>query len=419
MAKAAVFQFKEFSRKQKKAMTWWMDFSPFKDYDGIICDGSIRSGKTIAMIDGFLTWSLSTFSNEKFIIAGKTMGALKRNVLTPMFEILTAKGIDYHYVRTEDPRIIIGNNVYYLFGAVNERSQDVLQGLTAAGCYGDEVALFPQSFVEQMIARCSVEGSKFWFNCNPDSPYHFVKTQYIDHAEEKRLLHLHFTLEDNLTLSRSIKERYKRMYTGLWYDRFIKGLWKMAEGAIYDCWDEKVHVVNEIPAKFDEYLLGVDYGTGNPTVFLLFGIAEAKLFLIDEYYYDSRAVRRQKTDGEYSTDLKKFVEGRFPRFIIVDPSAASFKAQLRKDGLNGVINADNAVVDGIRAQATFITSNKFFVYGKKCPNFLKEISGYCWDPKAQKMGRDEPIKVDDHCMDASRYVCNSRAVKGLLHRRAA
>ncbi len=407
MRRAAVFRFKPFSVKQKKVLTWWLEGSPYADYDGIICDGSIRSGKTIAMIDGFLTWSLATFENERFILAGKSMGALKRNVLTPMFEILAAKGIDYTYIRSEDPRIEIGSNTYYLFGAVHDKSQDVLQGMTAAGCYADEVALFPQSFVEQMIARCSVEGSKIWMNCNPDSPYHYFKTEYLEKAVEKRLLHLHFTLDDNLALPDRIKERYKRMYTGLWYKRFILGLWVMAEGVIYDCWDEASMIVDQLPERFDRYYLGVDYGTGNPTVFLLFGQAGKQIYLVDEYYYDSRKTTRQKTDAEYSRDLQEFIKGRYPQRIVIDPSAASFKLQLRRDGVQGVVEADNSVLDGIRTTATLLSGGRLLVYGRRCPNFRKEITGYVWDPKKQKEGLDAPLKLDDHCMDAARYVSHT------------
>ena len=239
---ASVFEWKPFSRKQKKLLTWWMPQSPYRDYDIVISDGAIRSGKTVAGIDGFITWSLHKFKDQSFIIAGKSIGALKRNVLRPLFQMLNAKGIPYQYNRSEN-FIVIGNNTYYCFGANNEASQDVLQGLTAAGAYADEVALFPRSFVEQMIGRCSVEGSKIWMNCNPEGPYHFIKTDYIDKAEEKKILRLHFTLDDNLTLSDEIKERYRRMFSGVFYQRNILGLWVMAEGVVYDMFDREKHVV--------------------------------------------------------------------------------------------------------------------------------------------------------------------------------
>lgn len=415
------FKFQPFSLKQKKVLTWWMDPSPYKDYDMIICDGSIRAGKTVAMIDGFLTWSLATFQNESFILAGRSMGALKRNVLKPMFQILNAKGIPYRHHRSEH-YIEIGTNTYYCFGANNEASQDVLQGLTAAGAYADEAALFPESFIEQMIGRCSVEGSKIWMNCNPEGPFHYIKTEYIDKAKEKRVLHIHFTLDDNLSLSPKIKERYKRLFTGLWFKRMILGLWVLAEGVIYDMFDDNIHGTDKIPAKFEAYYLGVDYGTGNPTVFLLVGQVGKNLYVIDEYYWDSSKIGRQKTDAEYSRDLKEFIKGRYPRVICIDPSAASFILQLRKDGVAGLRKADNSVINGIRTVASFFGEQRLFIYKPKCPNLLKEITNYVWDPKAQQHGEDKPVKANDHALDACRYILHtlfSRTIGTLAQKKPA
>src|SRR5665811_124038 len=353
------FRFRPFSVKQKRLLTWWMPGSPYRDYDMVIADGSVRSGKTIAMIDGFLTWTLSTFENEDFILAGRSMGALKRNVLNPMFRILRAKGIEYHYVRSgADTRIEIGSNTFYCFGANTEASQDVLQGLTAAGGFGDEVALFPWSFIEQMIARCSVEGSKLWFNCNPEGPNHKVTTELIDQADEKRILHLHFVLDDNLTLSEKIKARYKRLFSGLWYKRYVLGLWVLAEGVIYDMFDATPggqHVVSDLP-KMRDWFLGIDYGTAAPFVALLLGVGEDnKLYIAREWRWDSKIKLRQLVDAQYSQKLSEWLKSLEPdlgpimlRRTIVDPSAASFITQLHHDGWKHVRKADNAVADGIR-----------------------------------------------------------------------
>ena len=405
MKQAATFEFRPFSVKQKKLLTWWMRPSPYREWDMVIAEGSIRSGKTIAMIDGFLSWSLATFDNQYFILAGKSMGALKRNVLKPMFQILAAKGIAYRYHRSEH-YIEIGSNTYYCFGANNEASQDVLQGLTAAGALLDEVALFPQSFVEQAIGRCSVEGAKLWLNCNPESPYHNIKAEYIDKAKEKRILHLHFELDDNLTLSRRVKERYKRLFTGLWYKRFILGLWVLAEGAIYDMWDEDVHLV-DCPAKHFEYGVAIDYATASVMTFGLYGITGDKVYLISEYYYDAKQKGRQKTDSEFADDFKRFLDGVVPRNIYLDPSAASFKAELRKKGYSQIRDADNDVVNGIRLVSSFLSSGRFFV-DRSCKATAKEFAGYVWDPKAQLKGEDRPLKQNDHAMDRNRYFIYSR-----------
>lgn len=403
MKKNKEFEFKPFSRKQKQLLFWWTEDSPHKDKDTVIADGSIRSGKTIAMIASFLMWSQYTFSGEDFILAGKTIGALKRNVIKPMLQILNTWQWEYKYNRSEN-YIIIGSNTYYMFGANNEASQDVLQGLTAAGALADEVTLFPENFVEQMIGRCSVEGSKIFMNCNPGSPFHYVKTEFIDKATEKQVYHLHFTLDDNLTLSERIKERYRKMFTGLFYKRYILGLWVLAEGVIYDMFDTDKHVIQEIP-ECDEYIVSIDYGTGNPTVFLLIGIKDGKYYVMDEYYYSGRDKGRQKTDSEYADDFKEFVKGRRISAIYADPSAASFITELRKRG-HYVIPADNAVLDGIRYVANLISQNRLFVH-EKCRNTITEFTVYSWDPKAAQRGEDKPLKEHDHTMDALRYgICS-------------
>lgn len=408
-SKVVPFKFKPFSKRQKQVLTWWTDNSPYKDYDMVIADGAIRSGKTIAEIISFITWSLHTFESEAFILAGKSMGALKRNVLKPMFQILAAKGIKYHYNRSEH-YIVIGANIYYCFGANNEASQDVLQGLTAAGAYADEIALFPQSFVEQMIGRCSVDGARIFANCNPMGPYHWFKLEYIDKAKEKRILYLHFTIEDNLTLSESVKERFRRMFTGVFFKRYILGLWAMAEGIIYDMFDEDVHVT-ECPKIHREYGVAVDYATATVMTFGLYGITGDKVYLLREYYHDAQKTGRQKTDGEFAKDFEEFVKGVLLRSIYIDPSAASFKAELRKKGFGQVRDANNDVINGIRLVGSFLSAGRFFI-DRSCKETIKEFFSYVWDEKAQERGEDKPVKKFDHCMDRNRYMIYTRFGKG-------
>lgn len=393
-------------------MTWWTKKSPYHDYDMVIADGSIRSGKTVAMINSFLDWSLSTFEDEQFIIAGKSMGALKRNVLNPMFKILAAKGIDYDYQRSSDePHIKIGTNIYYLFGANNERSQDTLQGLTAAGAYGDEAALFPESFVKQMIGRCSVEGSKVFMNCNPQGPYHWFKLDYIDKAKEKRIVHLHFTMVDNLSLSPKVRERYERMFSGVFYQRYILGLWVLAEGIIYDMFNKVKHTVESILRNYEKYHVSVDYGTNNPMTFGLWGLHKDVWYKVKEYHYDGRARSKQKTDSEYKEDLLKFIGNLKIESVIVDPSASSFIAEIRNvkygDGYKiKVKRARNDVLDGIRNVSTAIVDGKI-KYNDCCEETFREFSSYAWDEKAQERGEDKPKKVNDHHMDGDRYFVNT------------
>jgi len=409
------FKFKPFSRKQKKLLMWWTNASPYRDYDMVIAEGAIRSGKTIACIDSFITWSLDKHRHQNFIIAGKSMGALKRNVLEPMFQILTAKGIAYHYHRSENPHIIIGTNTYYLFGANNEASQDTLQGLTAAGAYLDEVALFPQSFVDQAIGRCSAEtdgnGAKVFFNCNPGGPYHWFKLEYIDKAKEKKILVLHFTMDDNLSLSEKVKERFRRMFSGVFFKRYILGLWVMAEGVIYDMFNKDTHVVPTIDRRYTQYYVSCDYGTQNPTTFGLWGRCDGVWYKVKEYHYDGRKKSRQKTDEEYCDDLIEFVGKLSLNGVIIDPSAASFIAAIKKRGGFRVIKADNDVVDGIRDVASALVEG-LIKYNDCCQETLREFSSYVWDEKAAARGEDKPVKENDHQMDGDRYF-----VRGVVKRK--
>lgn len=381
------------SEKQRTLATWWAGDSP---YDGVIAEGAIRSGKTWAMVTGFLLWSQRRFSNRSFIVAGRTVGALKRNVVAPMLAIVAELGWSAHYNRSE-LFIEVGTNTYYLFGAATEASQDVLQGLTAAGCYADEVALFPESFVDQMVARCSVEGSKLWFNCNPSYPTHFFKTEWVDRADEKKLLHLHFEMPDNPTLSPEIAERYGRMYTGVFHDRYIKGLWTLAEGLVYPDYQDALEP--RYTGDAARWAVSCDYGTQNAFAALLWAYDGATWHVVDEYRYSGRDTGHQKTDADYVADMERFAGG-IPRDspVIIDPSAASFIAAMRRAGFN-VRKGRNDVADGIREVGVCLQDGMVRV-SEECTETLKEFAGYSWD---DKRACDVPVKVDDHLMDALRY----------------
>ena len=406
--KVKAFIFKEFSIKQKKLLHFWRDGSPHKDADIVIADGAIRSGKTIAMICSFLKWSQETHKGESFIIAGKSMGALKRNVIKPMLQILRAWKWPYQYHRTEN-YITIGSNIYYFFGANNESSQDIVQGMTAAGALGDDAGLFPESFVDQMIGRCSVEGSKIFLNCNPRNPYYWFKQKLIDKAKEKNIYYLHFTMDDNLTLSDKVKERYRRMFSGVFYKRNILGMWVNAEGLIYDMFDKAKHAVKAVEREYLKYWVSCDYGTQNPMAFGLWGLGKDGVwYKVKEYHYDGRKKSVQKTDEEYLEDLEDFAGG-LTRQIIVDPSAASFIALLKKRGWK-VRKAVNDVMDGIRNVATAVITG-LIKYNDCCHETFREFNSYVWDERAVNRGKDEPLKEHDHHMDADRYFVNTVILK--------
>ncbi len=241
-----MFRFRPFSKKQRMVLNWWCRDSPVRDQDGIIADGAIRSGKTVSMSLSFVMWAMSSFHGQNLGMCGKTIGSFRRNVLFWLKLMLRARGYKVYDHRSDNLVIITKGdieNYFYIFGGKDERSQDLIQGITLAGVFFDEVALMPESFVNQATGRCSVDGSKYWFNCNPDGPYHWFKQNWIDKAEQKRILYLHFTMDDNLSLSERIKERYRSLYSGVFFERYIRGLWVMAEGMIYDMFDEARHVV--------------------------------------------------------------------------------------------------------------------------------------------------------------------------------
>ena len=430
--KGQTFHFSPFSRKQKQVLTWWCKDSPVHDKDGIIADGAIRSGKTVSMSLSFAMWAMSTFNGQNFAMCGKTIGSFRRNVLFWLKLMLKSRG--YSVIdRRADNLIIIRKgdteNYFYIFGGKDERSQDLIQGITLAGVFFDEVALMPESFVNQATGRCSVEGSKFWFNCNPDGPYHWFKVNWIDKstgylgkerveqirkkaAEEgkdpglKEILYLHFTMDDNLSLIEEIKARYRSMYIGVFFKRYILGLWAAAEGVIYDMFDPEKHVKNikeffQILVNGNRYV-SCDYGTQNATVFLLWnkGI-DGKWYCIREYYYSGRDKGKQKTDAEYADDLKKWLDGTRIKAMIVDPSAASFIAELRKRGYK-VIKANNDVLDGIRLVGMLLNL-EMLIFSSSCTETIKEFASYIWDEKAAEHGEDKPVKQHDHGCDAVRY----------------
>lgn len=392
--------YQKFSRRQNLTMKWWK-LKNFQDRDGIICDGSIRSGKTVSMAIGFILWSMRSFNNQNFAICGRTIEALRRNVIVHIptwlegkFDIIERRSENKLVVRVDDHI-----NTYYLFGGRDESSYTLIQGITLAGVLFDEVALMPRSFVEQAMARCSVSGSKFWFNCNPESPGHWFYKEWIRKAQERNMLYLHFTMDDNLSLDEKIKARYEGMYSGVFYDRYIRGFWTVAEGLIYTMFNKDYHVVPSIPRNYEEYLISCDYGTLNPTSAGLWGLCEGKWYRVREYYYDGRKERYQRTDEEHYTAIDELAGNLSIRKIIVDPSAASFIEVIRRHDRFMVEQASNRVLDGIRDVATRLNAGDIFICDC-CKDCIREFGLYRWDEKAAE---DRPLKTDDHAMDDTRY----------------
>lgn len=406
----AGFKFQPFSKKQRQVLNWWTKTSPVKDKDGIIADGAIRSGKTVSMALSFVMWAMESFDGQNFAMCGKTVGSFRRNVWFVLKLMLFCRGYKFVDHKTDNYIEITRNgklNYFYIFGGKDEASQDLIQGITLAGIFFDEVALMPESFVNQGTGRCSVDGSKYWFNCNPDGPLHWFKANWIDKSKEKNIIYLHFTMDDNLSLSEKIKQRYRSMYIGVFFKRYILGLWVMATGAIFDMWNEENEIKEEDLPQDLEYIarryISIDYGTTNPMVFLDIYDDGDTIWIPREYYYDSKEKQAQKTDKQYADDLVDFIkDGPTPTYIILDPSAASFKVELRARGIR-VKDADNEVMDGIRMTSTMIGQKKIKAVKDKCKRAIGDIISYIWDMKAAERGEEKPMKVADHGADALRY----------------
>lgn len=420
MMRKANFRFCTFSNKQLQMLRWWRPKSPYHDYDGIIADGAIRSGKTLSMSLSFVMWAMDSFDAQQFGLCGKSIGSLRRNVINGLVKILPILGYRVQDKRSENCLIIAWQgklNHFYMFGGKDESSQDIIQGITLAGILLDEVVLMPESFVNQATSRCSVEGAKFWFNCNPSSRMHFFKLNWINQYKRKKLLYLHFTMDDNLSLSETIKERYENMYTGVFYRRYIEGRWVAAEGAIYDMWSADENIYTETDETEERFktarrYVAIDYGTANPMVFLDAMDDGVSFWIRKEYYYDSRKdmTRVSKTNSEYADDFERFVDYDHGITVIIDPSALSFKAELRVRGYS-VKDARNDVLDGIRLTAAFIKKRRLKICRGKCPNFEREIESYVWSNKALEHGEEAPVKENDHAMDAMRYLIKTVASK--------
>jgi len=364
-----------------------------------ILEGSVRSGKSFIALLRFLEEIRSGPPGE-FIIVGKSERTVLHNIIDPL-QRLTGGIIRYNRGLGE---FTLFNRKIYVVGANDERAEGKIRGSTFAGALVDEISIIPESFFRMLLSRLSISGAKLFGTTNPDSPFHWLKESIIDNKEivDKKIFK--FTLEDNPSLTKEFKDAIRKEYTGLWYKRFIEGSWVLAEGAIYDFFDEKIHVVREAPTYAKYWILGVDYGTTNAFSGVLIGFNDdhhPTLWVEKEYYWDSKQMGYQKTDSEYVFDLKKIFDGYPIRSIYLDPAAASFEVELRRHKMP-VKQAKNDVIDGIRFVANLFT-NGDLVVKQNCLHLIKEIESYVWDSRSGKDGVDRPIKIRDHAVDAMRY----------------
>ena len=363
-----------------------------------IWEGSVRSGKTFASILRFIK-ALKGGPPGNAMIIGVSRDAIQRNILTELCILL---GFQVPTPKTTQMELF--GRTIYLVGANDERAQRRIQGSTLAIAYVDEVSLIPQGFFRMLLSRLSVTGAQLFGTTNPDSPFHWLKVDFLDN-ENIELLSWKFRLPDNPSLSEAYITALKSEYSGLWYKRYIEGEWVLAEGTVYDFFDEDDHTIAVMSKRAEYYIVGVDYGTTNPTVFAMIAYdpnSYPNIWMEKEYYFDSARENRQKTDTEYAEDLAHFIQGYNVQAVYVDPSAASFKLELHKQGLTMVDDADNDVLNGIRFQSQLLANGTYKI-SKACKNTIREYGTYIWDIKASERGEDKPVKSHDHAMDAQRY----------------
>lgn len=400
-------------------MLKWAHLTKFKNRKAIICDGSVRSGKTVSMILGFVHWAMRFFDGKNFGICGKTISSTERNIILPLLNMPDIT--DYYslqYIRGENKRIIIRSgshtNTFFIFGGKDESSYTLVQGITLSGVLFDEVALMPKSFVDQAVARTLSEPeARYWFNCNPESAEHWFYKEWICNTRQKKALHLHFTMQDNPILSPEQIADAERLYTGVFYNRYIKGLWCVAEGLIYPMFDKAVHVTHHPELQpGGDYYISCDYGTLNPTSAGLWYLQpDGHAIRLREYYYDGRKTKTPRTDEEHYKALEQLagdVAGKV-RAVIVDPSAASFIECIRRHGLFRVWQADNSVLNGIRDTSSLLQMQYLHICDN-CTDIIREFSLYRWDESATE---DRPIKENDHAMDDMRYFVRTAMTRAL------
>jgi len=385
----------ELSDKQKYSLT-------NSDARINIWTGAVRSGKSFSALLRFIEFCLSDIQGDMVLI-GKTSEALKRNVISEIQRLL-GKSARYSSGKGE---LLIYNRTVHVIGANDDRAEGKIRGSTFAGALVDEGTLIPEIFFKMLLSRLSVEGAKLFTTTNPDSPFHWLKKDFIDRKEELDCKVFPFELEDNPSLGRAYKDNLRKEYQGLYYDRFILGLWVVAQGAVYSLFDKEQHVINFPPAQADKYIVGVDYGTTNPTAFTLIGYnanVYPNMWIEKEYCWDSRKELRQKTDCEYAQDLTAFIRNLNIETIYIDPSAASFIQECRQQGMNKIQPANNSVLDGIRF-VTSLLDNGTLKICSSCLNTIREFQSYVWDDKATLKGEDKPMKTNDHNLDSLRYAC--------------
>ena len=368
--------------------------------------GSVRSGKTYISVLKFLLWVASMPADYEFIMVGKTIGSLQRNCFNYIYSFIGEE--NFQCSKTSKKATVFGRTVW-LEGATDERSEGKIRGMTLGGAYCDEITLYPESFVIMLLTRLSLPGAKLFATCNPDNPMHFIKTKYIDRADELDCAVWNFLLTDNTHLPKEYLDNLSREFKGVFYNRFVLGEWCKADGLIYPMFSQDKHVVPVEDRNYEEYCVSMDYGIQNPTAMILWGYCDGIWYAVSEYYHSGRETQEQKTDEQYYGALCELCGDLHINRVYIDPSAASFITLVRQRGRFHVQKGDNTVIEGIQHTASVLDEGRIKI-NDCCINLIRELQLYSWDSKAGQSGQDVVLKENDHLCDAMRYFVQTRRI---------
>jgi PBSX family phage terminase large subunit len=379
-----------------------------------IAHGSVRCGKTVGTLFRFMH-AVEKCPDSKIYMVGHSSSTIYRNAVKLLFED-PVFSVFKPFCTWSDSKLKYKDKTITTLGAKDEGAIGAFYGSTWSLGYCDEITLYPNSIIDMIDTRLSSEHSIGIASCNPSHPDHKIK-QWIDKAEagDPNYYALHYTLDDNPFVPETYKQRIRDSLSGLAYKRNYLGLWVLAEGAIFDFFDQDIYVVDRAPTAAEYYIAGVDVGTKNAFACLVVGVNTGrstqtgkKMWVEAEYYYDSVKMERQKTHSEYADDLVEFLYPYGVRQIYIDPSAAAFKVEMRRRKMP-CVDAENDVLEGINYMTSEMRKGNVLIM-RTCTNLIREIQGYVWDDRAAKRGEDAPMKVADHAIDSLRYLLATHKV---------
>lgn len=406
------------SPKQAKILAF-----PYSKYDALICDGAVRSGKTSIMMWAFVRWAMENFSGQRFGVCGRTVDSCTKNIIVPFTAMSLAKERYIIRWRRGDKVMEVRRgavtNYFEVFGGKDEASYTLIQGRTLAGVLLDEVVLMPRSFVEQALARCSVDGAKLWFSCNPGSPHHWFYQEWIKRYRERNTLYLHFEMTDNPGLSEKTLARYKNMYAGIFYDRYVRGLWVAAEGVVYKDFanDTEKYLIGdpldwaeENDTKFSVISIGVDFGgTKSATKFQATGITkDYRVVALEEEYIKNEEIDPDALNNRFATFAKMvtvkygYSQTRADSAETVLIRGLDHTAQKMHLGTQVKNAMKLQITDRIRLVVLLMKQGRFKV-SRNCPHLIDALQTAIYDPDKFEDERLDDGTSDIDSLDAFEY----------------